>query len=87
MREGGYSEQNEDDQKEKSLAKEMREYILVSRVINRETWLYSLGRIYIYYHLATPFEWLDDGYTTECRLGMIFLIGALLSYIVMFLYE
>ena len=34
MREGGYSEQHEDEQKVKHLAEEMRVYILVRRVIN-----------------------------------------------------
>ena len=32
-----------------------------------------LGGIDVSYHSDTPFEWLDYGYTTECRLGMIFI--------------
>ena len=54
------------------LAKETRDYILVSYVIDGETWLHDSGEIYVSYLSYIPFEWLDDGYTTECRLGMIF---------------
>ena len=35
----GYSEQNEDDQEGRNIAKKMRAYILVSCLINGETWL------------------------------------------------
>ena len=56
----------------KNLAKEMRAYILVSHVINGDTWLHDLGGLDVSYNSDTPFEQLDDGYTTERRLGMIF---------------
>ena len=72
MREGVYSEKNEDDQKEKYISKEMRAYILVSHVIYEETWLHDLGGLDVSYHSDTTFEQLDDGYKTECRLGMRF---------------
>ena len=72
MREGGYSDQNEDENKEKYLAKEMRVYIFVDRVIDGEMWLHDLGGVDVSYHSDTPFERIDDGYTTECRPGMIF---------------
>ena len=42
---GGYSEQKEDDQKGKYLAKEMMAYILASHVIGEETWLHYVGGI------------------------------------------
>ena len=45
---------------------------MVSRVIDGEIWLHDLGGIGVSYHSDTPFEQLDDGYTTECILGMIF---------------
>ena len=54
------------------LAKETRDYILVSYVIDGEIWLYDLGGIYVSYISHIPFERLDYGYTTECRLGMRF---------------
>ena len=69
---GGYSEQNEYDQHEKYLANEMRAYILVSHVINWETWLHALGMLYTSYNSDTSIEQLDDGYKTECRLRMSF---------------
>ena len=47
-----------------NLAKEIRVYILVSRVINGETWLYGLGGIGVSYHSDTPFERVAYGYTT-----------------------
>ena len=34
--------------------------------------LNKLGGVYVSYHSDTTFERLDYGYTTECRLGMIF---------------
>ena len=54
------------------LAKETRDYILVSYVIDGEIWLYDLGGIYVSYISHIPFERLDYGYTTECRLEMRF---------------
>ena len=45
---------------------------MASRVINGDTWLHDLVGIDVSYHSDTPFERLDDGYTTECRLGMRF---------------
>ena len=39
---------------------------------NGYTWLHYLGRIYVSYLLDTPFGQLDYGFTTECRLVMIF---------------
>ena len=57
---------------QKYLTKETRAYILASHVIDKETWLNDLGGGYVSYLSYTPFERLDDGYTTECRLGMIF---------------
>ena len=62
----------------------MRAYILVSRVIDGETQLHDLGGGYVYYLSYTTFEILDDGYTTECRLGMRFFtwcIGKLDCYV------
>ena len=64
----------------------MGAYILVSNVINGETWLHDLGGLGVYYHSDTPFERSDDGYTTECILWMRFIVGALLSYIFVLLY-
>ena len=43
MREEGYLEEKEDDQKIKNLANEMRASILARYVIDRETWLHDLG--------------------------------------------
>ena len=43
-----------------------------SRVIDGETWFHDLGVLDVSYNLDTPFEQLDDGYTTECRIGIIF---------------
>ena len=57
---------------QKYLAKEMRAYILVSHVIDGDTWLHDLGGIYVAYISYIPFEKIDDGYTNECRLGMRF---------------
>ena len=34
--------------------------------------VHYLGGVDVSYYSGTPFEQLDDGYTTECRLGMIF---------------
>ena len=50
----------------------MRVYILVSFIFDGETWLHDLGGLDVHYHSETHVELLDDGYTTECRLGMIF---------------
>ena len=54
------------------LAKETRAYILVSHIIDGETWLNNLGGIFVSYISYITFERLDNGYTTECRIGMIF---------------
>ena len=85
MREGVYSEQNEDDQK-KNLAKEIRACILVSCVLDAEAWLHNLGELDVSYNAYIPFERLDYGYTTEFRIGVDLLLGALLSYIFMLIY-
>ena len=45
---------------------------MVRRLINGDIWLHDLGGIDVSYHSDKPFEQLDDGYTTDCRLGMIF---------------
>ena len=58
--------------RQKYLAKEMRAYILVSQIIDGETWLHGLGGRSVSYLSYIPFEQLDDGYTTECILWMIF---------------
>ena len=68
----GNSQKIKMTRRQKYLAKEIRAYILVSRVIDGETQFHDLGGIYVSYLSYTPFEQLDDGYTTECRLGMIF---------------
>ena len=44
----------------------------MSRVIDGDTWLHDLGGIYVSYISYIPFERLDDGYKTECRIGMRF---------------
>ena len=44
----------------------------MSRVIGEEKWLHDLGGLDVTYNSGTPFERLDDGYTTECRLWMRF---------------
>ena len=67
------------DQKGGNIAKEMRSYILVSHVINGGTLLNYLGGVDVSYHSDTPFEELDDGYTTECRLGLIFFTWCMLK--------
>ena len=50
----------------------MKMYILVSRVIDGEIQLHDLGDISVSYLSFTPFGLLDDGYTTQFRLGMRF---------------
>ena len=50
----------------------MRANILVSCVIDGKTWLHNLGGIGVSYHSDTPFERLDEGYTTKCKLGIRF---------------
>ena len=72
--------------RKKHLAKEMRSYILVSHVIDGGKWLHASRGIDVSYHSDTPFEQLDDGYTTECRIVMIFLLGVLISWIFMLPY-
>ena len=59
--------------RQKYLAREMRAYILVSYVIYGETWFHYLWGVAVYYLSEIPFERLDDGYKTECIIGMIFL--------------
>ena len=58
------------DQKEKYLEKEIRGYIFVSHVIDGETWLHDLGGGSVSCLSYIPFERIDCGYTTECRLWM-----------------
>ena len=58
--------------RQKYLAKEIRAYTLVSYVIDGEIWLHDLGEISVSYLSDIPVEQLNDGYTTECRLVMIF---------------
>ena len=50
----------------------MKAKFFVSRVIDKEKWLHYLGGGYVSYISYIPFERLDDGYKTECRLGVIF---------------
>ena len=50
----------------------MRAYILVSSVIDGETWLNDLGGLYVSYLSDIHFGQLYDGCTTECRIGMLF---------------
>ena len=69
---GGLFRSKQRRQEEKNLAQEMRAYIVVSRVIYGETWLNYLMGLDVSYNSDTPFEKLDYGYTTECRLGMRF---------------
>ena len=45
---------------------------MVSYVIDRGTWLHDLGGLDFSYIIDIPFERLDGGYTTECRIGMVF---------------
>ena len=54
------------------IEKKIRAYILVSHVIDGEKWLHGLGGLDSSYHSDRHFEQLDDGYTTECRIGMKF---------------
>ena len=54
IREGYYSEKTKMTRINKYLAKEMRAYILVSRVIDGETWLHDLGGLDVTYHSDTP---------------------------------
>ena len=65
--------------RQKYLAKEIRAYILVSRLIDGQTQLRDLGGIYVSYLSYIPFERLDDGYTTECRLGMRFVTWCIIK--------
>ena len=52
---------------------------LVSHVIDGETWSHDLGGISVYYISYITFERLDDGYTNECRIGMIFVTLCILK--------
>ena len=47
-------------------------YILMSYVIYGETWFHDLGGLAVEYIPDTTFEYLDDGYRTECILKMRF---------------
>ena len=42
------------------------------RLIDGETWLHDLGGLDVYYNSDTPFEQLDEGYTTKCILRVRF---------------
>ena len=48
-------------------------------VIDGYTWFHNLGGLDVFYLSDIPFEQIDYGYKTECIIGMIFLLGALLS--------
>ena len=50
----------------------MRAYIFVGYVIDGGKWLHDLGGLDVSYNSYKSFERLNDGYKTECRLGMIF---------------
>ena len=65
--------------RQKYLAKELREYNLVSRVIDGETWFHDLGGLVVYYLSDIQFEQLDDGYTTEFILGVIFVTWCIVN--------
>ena len=67
------------NRRQKYLAKDTREYILVSCVFNGETWLHDFGRLAVSYISDIPFEQLDDGYTTECIIGMIFVTWCIIK--------
>ena len=56
--------------RQKYPAKDIRAYILVSYVIDGETWSHDLGGLSVSYISDIPFERLYDGYTTDCRLGI-----------------
>ena len=56
----------------KNISKEMWMYILVSCVIDGETWLRDLVGLDVSYNSDIPFEQFDHGYTTECRIGTRF---------------
>ena len=53
MREGGYSDQNKDKQKEKISCKGNEGVYLVSHVIDGEIWLHDLGKLDASYHSDT----------------------------------
>ena len=60
---------------------------MVGHLIDGGKLLHDLGGGgYVSYISYIPFERLYDGYTTQCRIGIRFLLGAFLSYIVMLLY-
>ena len=59
------------------LTKEMGVFISVSCVIDGDTWLNDSGWLAVYYLSDITPERLDDGYTTECRIGMIFVTGCI----------
>ena len=82
---GVIQRKNKTNISQKQLSKEMRASILVMYVISGEAQLYDLGGLSASYISYIHFERLADGKTTESRLGMIFLLGELLNYIVMLL--
>ena len=57
---------------QKYIAREMRASSLARYVIVGETWLNDFGGLSASYFSDIHFERLADGYTIECRLGIIF---------------
>ena len=57
----------------------MRTSILVSYVIAGDTWLNNFGRLDVSYFSDIHFERISFGGTTECRLGIIFLIWCIVN--------
>ena len=72
--------------RQNDIAKEIRAYILVSYVIYRETWLNDLGDIDVTFISDITFRLLDEGYTTECIIGMIFGTWFIIKLYFMLLY-
>ena len=73
--------------RQKNLAKEMRDYILVSYIIDGETWLHYLEGLSVSYPSDITFGRLYGGLKTECILGMIFVtwcIVKLYCYVTLF---
>ena len=56
----------------KELAKEISSYIYFSYLTNGVTFLHNLWGLDVSYLPDIPFELLDNGYTTDCKLGVIF---------------
>ena len=72
MGEGGYSEKNEYAHKEKIPCKG-NEGVYFGESCNWWGDMVAWFKVAWFSYLSyTPFERLDDGYTTECRHGMIF---------------